>query len=261
MPEPSGQDAANDEGDPVLVRHEDGVLSITLNRPARRNALSMRLLNDLLEGLSGANTSVAHAVVLSGAGGCFSAGADLAEIGGTLRDRVVDDAIEAVIAAILRLPIPVIAAIDGACMGGAFEIALSCDVRIGSAGTFFQVPATRLGLLYNPRSIARMRGRLGRDTVFNLLVLGHRFDAEEALRCGMISSLTVGETALAAALATARSSKANIGRAVAASKALLNDLDDGKFNAEYWEAIRNENLSSAERQHAVATAKARLRKS
>lgn len=247
--------------EPVHVEHGDNVVSITLNRPARRNALSLPLLGALGEALSEAAAGDAGAVVLAGAGGCFSAGADLAELSGTLEDRAIDDAIETVTDAIRTLPVPVIAAIDGACLGGAFDIAVSCDVRIASADAFFQVPATRLGLLYNPRSIIRMRKRLGRDAVFNLLVLGRRLDADGALEARVVSSVVGEGGSRAAALETAGLAAGNVRGAVAASKALLNAIDGGEFDAGHWETVRDEHLSSPERERAVAEAKARLKDS
>ena len=87
--------------EPVHVEHGDNVVSITLNRPVRRNALSLRLLGTLGEALSDSAAGDAGAVILAGAS-----------------------------------------------LGGAFDIAVSCDLRIASADAFFQVPATRLGLLY-----------------------------------------------------------------------------------------------------------------
>ncbi len=247
--------------EPVHVEHGDNVVSITLNRPARRNALSLRLLGALGEALSDSTAGGAGAVILAGAGGCFSAGADLAELSGTLKDRAIDDAIERVTDAIRALPIPVIAAIDGACLGGAFDIAVSCDVRIASANAFFQVPATRLGLLYNPRSIVRMRKLLGRDTVFSLLVLGQRFDAEAALETGIVSSVVAQGESRGAAMKTAGLAAENVRGATAASKALLTAIDSGDFDAGYWETVRDEHLSSPERERAVAEAKARLKDS
>lgn len=246
---------------PVLIEQGDNVVSITLNRPARRNALSLRLLGALGEALSEATVGDAGAVILAGAGGCFSAGADLTELSGTLEDRAIDDAIETVTDAIRRLPVPVIAAIDGACLGGAFDLAVSCDLRIASADAFFQVPATRFGLLYSPRSIVRMQKRLGRDAVFNLLVLGQRLDAGAALTAGVVSSVVGAGESRAAALTTACLAAENLPGAVAASKALLNAIEDGSFDAGHWEMVRDQHLSSPERRRAVAKAKARLKKS
>ena len=150
----------------IRVTHQSGVVSLFLNRPERRNALSLALLSRLSDALSSEIHDDTSALIVSGGDGCFSAGADLADLTGTLEDLGMDDAIEEVTQKIRDLPVPVIAAIDGPCLGGAFDLALSCDLRIAAADAFFQVPATRLGLLYNPRSILRWRQLLGRDAVF-----------------------------------------------------------------------------------------------
>jgi len=154
--------------EPIRVVREAGIVSLFLNRPERRNALSLALLAKLSEALSDEVREDTTAVIISGA-----------------EDLAMDDAIEEVTRKIQELPVPVIAAIDGPCMGGAFDLALSCDHRIASQDAFFHVPAARLGLLYNPRAIVRMRQRLGRDGVFRVLVLGERIDADEARLAGI----------------------------------------------------------------------------
>lgn len=243
--------------EPVLVGYRDRVVSLTLNRIERKNALTLPLLGRLGEALSNQVPEDAAAVVLAGAGGCFSAGADLAELTGTAEDLSVDEAIETVIRAIRELPVPVIAAIDGPCLGGAFDIAANCDLRIASAGAFFQVPATRLGLLYNPSSVARMHGLLGHDVVFRLLVLGERFDAEAALGAGIVSRVVPRAECLGEAMEIARRAAANIRAAVAASKGLLDAIGGDGFDPGHWEKVRKRLLSSPERRKAVAEAKAR----
>lgn len=244
-------------GELIRVQHREGIVSLTLNRPERKNALSLSLLDALGEALSKAVREDVGAVVIAGAGGCFSAGADLAELSGTAADLAIDDAIETITTAIRKLPIPVIAVIDGPCLGGAFDLAMSCDLRIASAGAFFQVPATRMGLLYNPRSVMRMRQLLGRDAVFRLLVLGERFDAEAALEAGVVSSIVTEAQRLEAAMTIAACAAGNEPNAVAASKELLNALDGDDYDPRHWEKVRRKLLSSPEREAAVAREKAR----
>jgi enoyl-CoA hydratase/carnithine racemase len=246
-------------GELVRVEHHDRVVSLTLNRPERRNAMSLGLLRALSGTLSDEVPDDATAVILSGAGGCFSAGADLGELSGTRADLSVDDAIERVTRAVRDLPVPVIGAIDGPCLGGAFDLAMSCDLRIASASAFFQVPATRMGLLYNPRSVVRMRKLLGRDAAFRLLVLGERFDAEEALRAGIVSSVVPKDGSYEAAMAIARRAADNVPAAVAATKGLLNAADGDDGEARRWDSLREKLLSSLERREAVARAQARLK--
>ena len=193
----------------IRVVREAGIVSLFLNRPERRNALSLALLAELSEALSDEIREDTTAFIISGVNGFFSAGGDLSDMTGTPADLRIDDAIEEVTRKIQELPVPVIAAIDGPCMGGAFDLALSCDHRIAATDAFFQVPAARLGLLYNPRAIVRMRQRLGRDGVFRVLVLGERLDAAEARVAGVVSHVVEGPSH-DAALKIARAAGGNV---------------------------------------------------
>ncbi len=240
----------------IRVAHQEGVVSIFLNRPERRNALSLALLSTLSAALSSEIGDDTSALIVSGVDGSFSAGADLSDLTGTLEDLGMDDAIAEVTRKIRDLPVPVIAAIDGPCLGGAFDLALSCDLRIASKDAFFQVPATRLGLLYNPRSIVRMRQLLGRDVIFRLLVLGERFDANAACRVGIVSRV-VESASYDVALVVAQSTLGNIRSAVAATKQLLNAIDGIEYDPGEWDQRRRALLSSPERRAAVASEKKR----
>jgi enoyl-CoA hydratase len=240
----------------IRVTHQEGVVSIFLNRPERRNALSLELLSTLSNALSREIRDDTSALIISGVDGSFSAGADLADLTGTPEDLGMDDAIEDVTGKIRDLPVPVIAAIDGPCLGGAFDLALSCDFRIASKDAFFQVPATRLGMLYNPRSIVRMRQVLGRDAVFRLLVLGERLDADAACRAGIVSRVTE-DASYNAAMEIAQATLGNIRSAVATTKKLLNAMDEIDYDPGEWEQQRRALLSSPERLAAVTSEKKR----
>jgi enoyl-CoA hydratase len=239
----------------ITTEYKNGVASVFLNRPERKNALSMALLKALSKALNDAQRPETGALILSGAGGCFSAGADIGELSGNIEDIRVDDAIGAVTRQIIEFPVPVIAAIDGPCMGGAVDLALSCDVRIAAHNAFFQVPATRIGLLYNPPAILRMQRRLGRDTLFRLLTIGERFDAEAALRTGIVSHLVEQSEAYPTAHELARQAAANLRSAVSSTKALLNAIENDNYDEQDWQRRRREHLSSSERHAAVARAK------
>ena len=240
----------------IRVAHQEGVVSIFLNRPERRNALSLELLSTLSNALAREIRDDTSALIISGVDGSFSAGADLADLTGTLEDLGMDDAIEDVTGKIRDLPVPVIAAIDGPCLGGAFDLALSCDFRIASKDAFFQVPATRLGLLYNPRSFVRMRQLLGRDVVFRVMVLGERLDANAACRAGIVFRVVEGAS-YNAAMEIAQASLGNIRSTVAATKRLLNAIDGIDYDPMEWEQQRLALLSSPERRAAVAREKKR----
>lgn len=239
----------------VTVERKDRVTLITLNRPDRRNALSIELLSDLSQALSAVDPQETSAVVLTGSGNCFSAGGDFKTLKGTIEDKAVGVAIEKVTLGIRELAVPVIAAINGPCMGGAFDLAMSCDVRIASDNAVFQVPATRLGLLYNPRSVARLRLLLGRDAVFRIMIMGERLDAAGALKEGAVSKVVSGDSCLETALEMAENTSANVPAAVAATKGFLNAFDKDDFDPDHWQQVYEDLLAAPERQAAVAKAK------
>lgn len=245
-----------ERGGHVSVRlrtcQRDRVALLELAAPERRNALSSGLLAELNDCLAGAVDAASKAVVLTGAGGVFSAGADLTELSGTVEDRVIDENIAAVADAIRQLPVPVIAAVEGACIGAAVDLVLACDLAVASASAFFEIPAVRLGLLYRPASIARWQRTIPRAALFRLLVLGDRIDADDALRAGLVGVVVSAGQAETKALALAGRSTA--GDASAATKRLLTAVDDGEFDPVEWETTRLRLLASEQRWQALRLA-------
>jgi len=239
----------------VHCRFEDGVCELVLDNPGRKNALSLSLLADLNSKLNKAGDEKARAVVLTGAGNTFSSGADLADLTGTADDLAIDKAIEQAVDCIRALPGAVVAAVEGACMGGAVDIALACDALVVSEEAFFQVPATRLGLLYNPRAIRRWHNRLGAVALRSMLLLGERFTAATAIRVGMASHLVPAGGARDKSWDLARAAAMGTADAVAATKGLLTALESGDADLKRWEKVYNEILNSTERRESVARAK------
>ena len=242
----------------VLIEIEDGVCTIILNKPGKKNALSLELLADLehnLEKLQ--NNEDLRAVILQGADGSFSVGVDLADVTGTPADQEIDDQIERVNKLMQSLPVPCLAAIEGPCVGGAVTVALACDALVASENSFFEIPATRLGLLYNPGSVARLHARLGSATLTRLLLFGERLNAQTALQSGMVNWIVPNGSAYEKALEII-SKVANSTKSVAATKSLIIALEHGQQNLSDWNKIRNEILGSAERKGAVEKAKKRL---
>ena len=241
-----------------MIEIEDGVCTIILNKPGKKNALSLELLADLehnLEKLQ--NNEDLRAVILQGADGSFSVGVDLADVTGTPADQEIDDQIECVNKLVQSLPVPCLAAIEGPCVGGAVTVALACDALVASENSFFEIPATRLGLLYNPGSVARLHARLGSATLTRLLLFGERLNAQTALQSGMVNWIVPDGSAYEKALEII-SKVANSTKAVAATKSLIIALEHGQQNLSDWNKIRNEILGSAERKGAVEKAKKRL---
>lgn len=187
----------------VMISLNRGIAEVTLNRPEKLNAMS----RPLIESLTGAIVNVSgdeslRCVVISGAGRAFSAGADIAELKKlTLSNaeqfiRLLHKACEAV----RNCPVPVIARIDGPCLGGALELAVSCDMRGASERSTFAMPEVQIGI---PSVIeAALLPRLvGWGRTSELLFTGCTLTAEEALDSGIIEKVA---------------SSANLDRAVAA---------------------------------------------
>jgi aspartyl-tRNA(Asn)/glutamyl-tRNA(Gln) amidotransferase subunit A len=242
--------------DLVQTQQAEGIATVTFGDPKRRNALSMALLAELREALEAQVEAGARAVILTGAGDCFSAGADFADIAGTVEDLAVDEAVERTVAAVEKTPAPVIAAIEGPCIGAAFDLAMACDLRVASTTAFFELPAARLGILYNPRAIARLHRTLGRQTLARLVLIGERLDGEAALAAGLVSHLAPEGRAAQEAEGLAGRAAGGAPEAVASSKRLLADLDGCDFDIEYSRQVRSNLLASTERQQALARAKA-----
>ena len=239
----------------VQYTFEDGVCELVLDNPGRKNALSMSLLDDLNCKLIDAHDSNARAVVLTGSGHTFSAGADLADLTGTLDDLAIDTAIEQAVHHIHALPGPVIAAIEGPCIGGAVDIALACDALVVSEEAFFQVPATRMGLFYNPRAVMRWHSRLDAVALRSMLLLGERFTAEMAIGAGLASHRVPVGGARDKAWDLARAAALGTPEAVAATKDLLVALEGEDTDLKRWEKVYKKILGSSERRESVARAK------
>ena len=242
----------------VTTTSHGGALEVTFENAGRRNALSLSLLSALSRAIDDASADDVRAVVLAGVGDGFSAGADLADLTGTIADRAVDDAIGRAVACIRDCPVPVIAAVEGPCFGGALEIALNCDAIVAAEGAFFALPAAHLGLLYDPRAVARLRHRLTPAALRWLLLLGERIDAPTGKAMGLVARVVREGTARAEARALAGRVATRSPQAVTATKTLLNELEEGCARLEEWEHVRLDILASTERRERVEEAKARL---
>ncbi|MCQ4043920.1 enoyl-CoA hydratase/isomerase family protein [Streptantibioticus rubrisoli] len=173
----------------LLLDHADGAATatITISNPAKRNAMTpdmWRQLPPLLDQLA-ADPSV-RAVVLTGAGATFCAGADIE----TLRGQS-DPGAPAVVAeeALAAFPKPTIAAIRGFCVGGGCQLAAACDLRFAARGARFGVTPAKLGIVYPASSTRRLVGLVGPATAKYLLFSAELIDDERALRTGLVDEL------------------------------------------------------------------------
>ena len=193
---------------PLLVeRHADRVVA-TLNRPEKRNAIDQDTI-DALHALCAELEAEPRTLILTGTGGVFAAGADIAQ----LRDRRADDARAAINAtAFIRihaLPMPVIAAVPGFALGGGAELAYAADIRIASPSLKIGNPETGLGIIAAAGATWRLPEIVGGARASELLLTGRVLGAEEALAWGLVSAVHPEEELLAAAHAIADRIAAN----------------------------------------------------
>ena len=164
------------------------IWSITINRPDKANSLTHAMLVELAEIMEEAQA--ARAVILTGRGKVFSAGADLDEARAGLAKSDVWERLSGAVAALPGLSI---AALNGTLAGGAMGMALACDLRIAVPGAKFFYPVMKLGFLPQPSDPARMAALIGPARTKLLLMGGQKITAEEALRFGLIDRIVAAE--------------------------------------------------------------------
>ena len=193
---------SSEVGTSLRTDRSDGVLTLTLNRPDRRNALDAELRDSLAAALDEAACAEAtSAVVLTGTGGAFCAGGDLGrfeELHDARIYRHVSHGLTELMEAIERLEKPVIAAIDGVATGAGLTLALSCDWRIASPSARLLFREGRLGLVPTHGGIARLVKLLGLARAKEALLSDDDLDAAAALRLGLVSEVAEGDLVEAA---------------------------------------------------------------
>lgn len=244
----------------VSLLRTGGVVQLILDAPTRRNALSRPMLAALGDALNDLDAD-ATGVVISGSGGVFSAGADFRELTGTSADLAYDEAVSAVREAIISCPRIVVAAIEGPCIGAAADLALACDVRIGGADSFLEIPATRLGLLYNPDVLAWAANAFSGDVVRRIFLLGERLHVTEAVALGLVTSaMPAGEAVKGASELLHGITHVQLD-AIAATKGFLAAIANGNHDESAWQARRRQLLDSPARRGAITRARAQHVKS
>lgn len=208
----------------VTVERDDASAVIRINRPEKRGALSKDLLRRLAAAFRSEIVRTAPAVILTGSGPVFSAGADLTETGKGADDLSMDEAVSNVVSEIRGAGPPVIAAVEGPCLGAAVELALACDVLICDESASFGIPATRLGILYKPAALRELAHRLGHQTASRLLLFGETFDAGAALESGIVAKRVPAGGALGAAKGMAAMAAESLPAATAATKSVLQSV-------------------------------------
>jgi len=180
----------------VLLKIEDAIAMVTMNRPEKLNALD----REMWMGLEEAAKAIEHepnvrVAILTGAGRAFCAGLDikaLASPNEMFTGLAFRDAFEGVqyfrgvFSMYESLPVPAIAAINGPCIGGGMEIALACDIRIASENAVFSIPEVTYGIIPDCGGTQRLPRVIGPGRARELIFTGRKIDAAEALRIGLV---------------------------------------------------------------------------
>ncbi len=174
----------------LLYEKDCPVAHISLNRPQALNAYNIQMRDDFSEALAAVRDDLdVRALLITGQGRVFCAGADLTEFGTAPSQAVAREVRwqRDVWGQLLSLAKPVVVAVHGYCIGSGVEIALLGDLRIGAAGTIFAMPEVHLGMIPAAGGTQTLPRNLGRSDALELLLTGRRFDAQEALTMGLLT--------------------------------------------------------------------------
>jgi len=193
----------------VLFAHDAGIAILTLNRPERRNAIAAGIWEQFRARLAAAADLPLRALVVTGAGGCFSAGLDLKPDNPLLarvlpivgrRDadgaRALVEELKGVCDLLAAFPAPTVAAIEGACVGLGLELALACDLRVAASDARFSLPELRLGMVADLGGTVRLGRLVGPGKAALLALTGCSWSGTEAEHHGLVERLCAPGQAL-----------------------------------------------------------------
>lgn len=216
----------------LRVEHDGPVATIVMDNQRRRNALTQSMwqsFEPILKELEADPT--VKVVVVRGAGGNFSAGADISDLKAILHDsgtgRHDGGHVTAGETALARFPKPTIAAIDGYCFGGAWQVAGACDIRIASSNASIGITPSKIGIVYPLSGIERLVRLAGPATAKYLLFSGDSVPADRALALGLISDVVSQEEFWNEidAFATCLASRSQL--SIQAMKQIVDSVTDG----------------------------------
>lgn len=169
-----------------------GLARITLNRPERHNALNTEDWVALAQAARRAATDRVRAVLVRGAGGSFSAGFNISEItpGKVDAHQLIDQSVNPALRALRDIPVPTIAAVEGACVGGGLGIAAACDVILASASAKFAAPYVNIGIMPDAGTHLFLRECLGYHRAAHLIFTGGMLSGQKALTYGLCAQVS-----------------------------------------------------------------------
>jgi enoyl-CoA hydratase/carnithine racemase len=228
-----------------ILTVENGIAVVTLNRPEAMNSLNTQLRSELMALLPQLDLrDDVRVIVITGAGNrAFCAGADLKERATRSTEAMVHDRHTVVAkwtSAIASMRKPVIAAINGYCMAGGFELALQCDISIASERAVFSLPEVTHGFFPGGGACQRLPRLVGIQKAKELILTGRRWDAQEAAALGMVNKVVPHDKVMEEAMALAHRIAANPPIAVIQAKSALNQSQETgvtaglRFDNEAW---------------------------
>jgi len=226
----------------LLYSESNGVATITLNRPDKRNAISYELIDDVTAALKQAAQSDAKVVILTGAGSAFSAGMDLENLKGLLGrtpEQNLEDSrtMAGLFRALYDFPKPTIAAVNGAAIAGGTGLATLCDFTLAVPEARFGYTEVRIGFVPGIVS-SYLIANVGEKRARDLLLTGRLFGAEEAYRFGLVTEIVAADQLMPRALQLAAQLMENSPASLETTKRLLSSYTKEQLDRQLVSAIR-----------------------
>jgi enoyl-CoA hydratase/carnithine racemase len=214
----------------VLDHPAEAVARLTISNPERRNALDHEILEALAEVLPGLDRGIEiRCVVITGTGEVFSAGYDIAgipeETFATDAEALVAHPFHAAMEAVSAHPYPVLAAINGHCLGGGLELAIRCDLRLSAMSAKLGMPPAKLGLIYGHTGLAKFIDVVGLARTKELFLTGRNLSAPRAMAIGLVHDTVLDSELEAAAVELASEVAANAPLSMRGNKHAIETLN------------------------------------
>lgn len=214
----------------IDVAIQGRIAVVTLNRPDVRNSVTLAMWREMADifGRLGQDSD-ARVIILTGSGGNFSVGADVSEFG-TVRSNIAESrayelAVDASSDAIANAPKPVIAVLEGYCLGGGCHLSMACDFRYAHPDASIGIPAAKLSIVYGIRSTQRLLGLVGLTNAKRILYSAARFSGADAAGMGLVDHVSSDPMAAAKAFAAGITELAPL--SVEGAKLILTNLSMG----------------------------------
>jgi enoyl-CoA hydratase/carnithine racemase len=225
----------------ILDFPAEAVVRLRISNPERRNALDHEILDALAETLPRLDRGIENrCLLITGAPPVFSAGYDIASIPAETFERdaeaLVAHPFHAAMEAVARHPWPTVAALNGHCIGGGLELAITCDLRICAAGAKLGMPPVKLGLVYGHTGLRKFLDTVGLARTKELFLTGHNFEAERAAAIGLVHEVVVADRLEETAIALAAEIAANAPLSMRGNKSAIDLLNASPILSEQQEA-------------------------